>query len=212
MQTEIVINGLASPRGNYITWSPVQCPIRFTQADGAADPVRVRLRNRNPQRGGQVLFFSAMPAAGQNKLRLDLPVDGAPVGFLIAGQLGRSSTANRDASIEVTTLFLAKEHDEYAQRRLHKRLQKRSKTLVPPAKAIQLLGYDIHAEHYLILKKIVKNPPSVAAKKQAVRLLGTDNSSKALLKRIRKDKNEAPDVRAVSATALQALDPIMCSK
>lgn len=102
---------------------------------------------------------------------------------------------------------LAIEKDEYIQRRLLDQLQGRSKPLVSTTKAIQLLGYDIHAEHYPILREIIKNPPSRAAKMEAVRLLASDPSSKELLMEILRDKDEHRDVRKLSAAALQILAP-----
>lgn len=112
-------------------------------------------------------------------------------------------TKLRGRAIEI----LAIEKDEYLQRRLLDQLQGRSKALVGTSKAIQLLGYDIHAEHYPILKEIVKNPPSRAAKKEAVRLLASDPSSKALLAQVLRDKDEHREVRKLSAVALQSLAP-----
>ena len=102
---------------------------------------------------------------------------------------------------------LAREKDEYVQRRLIEGLEHRAKALVPAAKAIQFLGYDIHAEHFSLLRQIIRHPPTRAAKKEAIRLLGADPSAKALLAEILADKGEKADVRKVSAVALQSLDP-----
>jgi HEAT repeat protein len=102
---------------------------------------------------------------------------------------------------------LALNKDEYAQRRLMEGLENPSRALVRPAKAIQLIGYDIHAEHYPILRGIVNSPPTQSAKKEAVRLLGSDPASKDMLSRILKDKNERRDIRTISAAALQSIAP-----
>jgi HEAT repeat protein len=112
-------------------------------------------------------------------------------------------TTLREQALEV----LAQEKDEYAQRRLLEGLEDPSKALVPPAKAIQLLGYDVHTEYYPILRDIVKKPPSAKAKQEAVRLLAGDPGSKAMLADILNDKSETSKVRNISAIALQSLAP-----
>jgi hypothetical protein len=120
----------------------------------------------------------------------------------------RSLIDDKDADLRRRVIgILAREADEYVQRRLIEGLEQPSKALVPAAKAIQFLGYDIHAEHFPILREIVRRPPNRAAQKEAVRLLGSDPSSKDLLAEILEDKSESPDVRNVSAIALQTLDP-----
>lgn len=105
------------------------------------------------------------------------------------------------------TEILAMEKDEFIQRRLLDGLTGRSKRLMGPTKAIQLLGYDIHAEHYPMLRAMVQNPPSQAAKKEAMRLLAADASSAPLLTEILRNKGEKNDVRRISAAALQSIAP-----
>jgi len=120
----------------------------------------------------------------------------------------RSVVDDKDTTLRRRAMgILAREKDEYVQRRLIEGLEHRSKALIPPAKAIQLLGYDIHAEHYPILRQIVERPPSRAAKKEAIRLLAADASSKDLLLEILRDKGESSDVRNISAIAVQSLAP-----
>jgi hypothetical protein len=120
----------------------------------------------------------------------------------------RSIVDDQDAKLRRQAMgILAREKDEYVQRRLIEGLEHRSKALIPPAKAIQLLGYDIHAEHYPILRQIVQRPPNRSAKKEAVRLLAADASSKDLLIEILRDKGESSEVRQISAIALQSLAP-----
>ncbi|MDQ5825905.1 MAG: hypothetical protein M3441_17055 [Chloroflexota bacterium] len=114
----------------------------------------------------------------------------------------------KDASLREEALeILAQEKDEYAQRMLLEGLEKRSKPLVRPAKAIQLLGYDVHGKHTPILKQMAKNAPSRLAKQEAIRLLAADSSSAELLSEILNDKNENPEVRRSSALALQSAAP-----
>ena len=103
--------------------------------------------------------------------------------------------------------ILAREKDAYVQSRLIEGLKDRSKALVPPAKAIQFLGYDVHAEHFPLLRGIVEHPPSRTAKKEALRLLAADPSSSDMLLEVLKDSREDPEVRRVSAIALQSAAP-----
>jgi hypothetical protein len=115
----------------------------------------------------------------------------------------RKNTKLRYQAIEI----LASEKDEYVQRRLIEGLEGRSKAIIPTAKAIQLLGYDIHAEHYPILHKIVENPPSRIAKKEAIRLLASDPSSYDLLAQVFTNKSEHESIRRRSAISLELIAP-----
>jgi tyrosinase len=63
--------------------------------------VDVTLRNQDPLRGGQVVFFDAIAGTGQAELQLSLPSDGTPVDFFLAGLFGRPSTTDGDAAVEV---------------------------------------------------------------------------------------------------------------
>jgi hypothetical protein len=120
----------------------------------------------------------------------------------------RSIVEDPDAPLRRRAIaILARERDEYIQRRLIEGLEQRSKALVPPAQAIQFLGYDVHAEYFPLLREIVEHPPSRAAKREAVRLLAADPSSTDLLVSILNDKGESPDVRKISAIALQSVAP-----
>jgi hypothetical protein len=120
----------------------------------------------------------------------------------------RSLVDDKDAELRQEAIaILAKHKDEFAQRRLLEGLEGTAKAVVPPAKAIQLLGYDVHADHYPVLRKIVQEPPSVAAQAEAVRLLAADSSSKDLLTGVLSDKSKKREVRRASAIALQTLAP-----
>jgi hypothetical protein len=102
--------------------------------------------------------------------------------------------------------ILAREKDDYVQRRLVDGLEGKSKPLVPAAKAIQFLAYDVHSEYFPIAKRIVAKPPNRGAKIEAVRLLAADPSAKDLLVRILGDRTEKPEVKMAAAVALQSLD------
>jgi hypothetical protein len=103
--------------------------------------------------------------------------------------------------------ILAREKDDYVQRRLIDGLDGTAKALVPVAKAIQFLAYDVHSEYFSIAKRIVENPPSRGAKVEAVRLLAADPSAKDLMVGILRDRSEKPEVKMAAAVALQSLDP-----
>lgn len=120
----------------------------------------------------------------------------------------RSIIEDPDAQLRRRAIgILAREKDEYVQRRLIEGLEQRSRALVPAAKAIQFLGYDVHAEYFPLLRRIIEQPPSRAAKREAVRLLSADPASSDLLVTILNDKHEDAEVRKTAAVALQSLAP-----
>src|SRR6478736_2771095 len=120
----------------------------------------------------------------------------------------RSNVDDPDPTFRRRALgILSRAEDEYAQRRLIEGLEHPSKALVPAAKAIQYLGYDVHADYFPILRRIAEKPPTAAAQREAIRLLAADPNAKTLLRRILHDKAEPAKSRHVSAMALQALAP-----
>src|SRR5262245_57365301 len=103
--------------------------------------------------------------------------------------------------------LLAREKDGFAQKKLLEGLRNPDKALVPTEKALQLLSYDVHAEAYSAAREIVNNPPNDFAKREALRLLAADAAAAPLFERILRDKNESPEIRQISASALHALEP-----
>lgn len=103
--------------------------------------------------------------------------------------------------------ILAREKDGFAQKKLLEGLQNPDKALVPPEKALQLLSYDVHAEAYSVAREIVSKPPNTAAKREALRLLAADAASASVFEKILRDKDELPEIRQISAAALQAIKP-----
>jgi hypothetical protein len=103
--------------------------------------------------------------------------------------------------------ILSAQKDPKVQKRLLEGLRKPERALVPPEKALQLLGYDMHADAYAAAREIVENPPSPAAKREALRLLASDADSATLLEKVLRDKDEFADIRQLSASALNSLDP-----
>jgi hypothetical protein len=102
---------------------------------------------------------------------------------------------------------LAQEKDEFVQRRLLQGLEQPDTALLASEKAIQLLGYDIHAEYFPLLRELIQHSPNVLAKQEAVKLLATDPSAVLLLQALTLDKNEDPQVRRQAIIALQSLSP-----
>lgn len=102
---------------------------------------------------------------------------------------------------------LAAVKDDYVQRRLVAGLEDPAAALVPPEQAIGLLGYDVHAGLFGLLRRIIAAPPNVLAKREAVRLLSMDPQSKELLVALLRDRGQSSMVRRESATSLAVLDP-----
>ena len=78
--------------------------------------------------------------------------------------------------------------------------------LVPEAKAIQLLGYDDHAEVVPLVRDVYERATGVA-REEALRVLATDPESEQLFTRLLNDKSEKRSVRQLSASGLQSLNP-----
>ncbi|WP_308992705.1 hypothetical protein QLS71_016430 [Mariniflexile litorale] len=109
----------------------------------------------------------------------------------------------RSSALEI----LAINKDEYAQRRLVESLEDPSKALVAPEIAVQLLSYDLHANHFKVLREVAINPPNSITKRESIRNLGFDEESKELLQETLNDLNEEPEIRHAAATALMCLNP-----
>jgi hypothetical protein len=103
--------------------------------------------------------------------------------------------------------LLAGLRDGFAQKKLLEGLKDPEKALVPPEKALQLLSYDVHAEAYAAAREIVEKPPNADAKREALRLLAADATSAPLFEKLLRDKDELREIRQISASALQALQP-----
>ena len=103
--------------------------------------------------------------------------------------------------------ILVRNKDGFAQKKLLDGLKNPDKALVPPEKALQLLGYDAHTEAYPIARKIIDAPPNPQARREAVRLLAADAKSAPLFEKLLRDKAELREIRQISASALQSLRP-----
>lgn len=108
----------------------------------------------------------------------------------------------RESALEL----LAIDRDQYAQELLVEGLKRPKDALVPEAKALQLLGYDDHAEIVPLVRRVYKRA-SGAAREEALRLLATDPKSERLFSRLLKDKSEKRSIRRLSVSGLQSLNP-----
>lgn len=120
----------------------------------------------------------------------------------------REVATDPNQQIRATALgALAGEKDAFAQKKLLEGLKSPDKALVPPEKALQLLSYDVHAESYSVARDIARNPPSPAAKHEALRLLAADAASAPFFEKVLRDKDEMRENRQIAASALNALNP-----
>lgn len=120
----------------------------------------------------------------------------------------RSMADDPDPGLREDVLdVLASYKDEYAQRRLLEGLEDPAKELVRPGKAIQFLGYDIHAGQFPILRKLAVESPEPEVKHEALRLLAGDPESKTLFTSLLSNRSADPRSRALSVIGLQLLDP-----
>ncbi len=119
----------------------------------------------------------------------------------------RESARDADADIRQRALSaLAQHKDEFAQRLLMEGLQNPAAALVPPEKAVELLAYDIHAEHYALLRELASRPPNEATRIQAIRSLAADPGAAPLLRTILRNPADGLEARTRAAHTLRVLD------
>jgi hypothetical protein len=103
--------------------------------------------------------------------------------------------------------ILTRSKDGYAQKKLLDGLKDPAKALLPPEKALQLLGNDVQADAFAVARAIVKKPPNDDAKREALRLLAADPNSTSLFEKVLRDKKELREIRQLAASALHSLNP-----
>jgi len=103
--------------------------------------------------------------------------------------------------------YLAQEKDEYVQRKLLEGIHEPAKALLPEEKAIHLLGYDIHAGIYPILRNIVEKSSNNYSRMEAIHILGSEPDAKDLLLKVYNNKKERYGVRKNSLMALKTYHP-----
>lgn len=97
--------------------------------------------------------------------------------------------------------------DDYAQKLLRDGLTDEKKAVLRPAKAIQILGYDLHAGNYNTLRGVLRSSKDPEVLAEAVRHLAADAGSRGELERLLKDRKQPGEVRRACAQALHAQDP-----
>ena len=120
----------------------------------------------------------------------------------------RSAATDDDPALRERALdILALQGDGYAQRLLAEGLQDPAKALVAPRKALEMIGYDVHAEQYGMLRDLAEGSRQKGVRQAALRLLAADSGSADLFARIAADTTDDPGARATAAVALQGMAP-----
>ena len=100
MAVQIDISG-ADPQGQvFLTWAPVAATAKLVGGAQGASPVNVVLRNGGTL--GGLVFDTTRSDQGADTLPLQLPADGQPVNFWIAGEFQKPSSAYGDAVVQAT--------------------------------------------------------------------------------------------------------------
>lgn len=97
---ELTVNGTADLVGRYISWAPAQAGLRIEDDGGVAGPLQVRL-SAPAGTGGRLELRRERKDPPSDELTLELPGDGSPQSFFVAGQFGSPSTSRGDSALEV---------------------------------------------------------------------------------------------------------------
>lgn len=103
--------------------------------------------------------------------------------------------------------MLMREGDAQTERKLLLGLTHPQHALLPAAKALQLLAYQLHAESYSAAREIVARGGDALAREAALRLLAADASAGPLFEQVLADRTESSEARGIAATALHQLLP-----
>jgi HEAT repeat protein len=109
----------------------------------------------------------------------------------------------RERSVEI----LAVQKDVDLQRRLIEGLRDESVAIVPPQRSVELLGYDPKPDYFDVLRDVVQAHADPGTRREAIRLLATDQGSRELIDGVVRDKEEPVALREAGAAALQAMAP-----
>ncbi len=99
MHVEISIASTDHDGRIFLTWTPVQATARLIDGPGAGSSVRAVLRNAGSS--GKIAFDLMRSHRGTASLQLDLPGDGSPIRFWVAGEFQQPSLDFGDAVLEV---------------------------------------------------------------------------------------------------------------
>lgn len=97
---ELTVNGTVRPVGRYVSWTPAPAGLRIEDDGGVAGPLQVRL-HAPAGAGGRLELRREGKDPPSDELTLELPGDGSPQMFFVAGQFGSPSTSRGDAALEV---------------------------------------------------------------------------------------------------------------
>jgi hypothetical protein len=183
------------------------------QAVGAPAPVRVPKDIDDVQRQLKVLCNTKRPI----EVRMEALQALGAAAFSVANfesvnadyiaALREVSTDSHEQLRRRALGILTRNKDGFAQKKLLAGLKDPAKALLPPEKALQLLGNDVHSEAYAVARAIVKRPPNEEAKREALRLLAADTKSAPLFEKVLRDKKELRENRQLAASALHSLKP-----
>lgn len=99
MKVEVKIASVDHDGRVYLGWTPVEVTARVVDGPGDGRTVAVTLRNAGT--GGQLDISLSRTMQGAPNLDVDLPGDGSPLRFWLAGRFGRPSAAFGDAVLQV---------------------------------------------------------------------------------------------------------------
>lgn len=121
----------------------------------------------------------------------------------------RVAATDSDPQLAETSLeVLALHRDDYAQQVVLAGLEDPSRAVVSRQRALRLLGHDLHAAQYPMLRDLVAEKATEPVERvTALRLLAADADSAPVFEQLVADRSEDTEVRATSAVALHNLDP-----
>jgi hypothetical protein len=154
--------------------------------------------NANPKRRLDALQF--LQSAAFN------PPAFAPHEATHDAALQRAATDSDKALREAALERLSMQSHPYAHKLLRDGLTRKIKPLVNDAKAVQLLGMDAHGAARPMLRKLAVDATG-KIREEAIRSLGNDPKSAALLARVGADRSEKPRLRELAALSLKTASP-----
>lgn len=113
-----------------------------------------------------------------------------------------ASARVREAALERLTLT----GDQYAQRLLRESFEENAKPLVRAEKAVQLLARDDHAAAKPLFRSLAESATG-KVREEALRALGSDPQSAAILEAVASDKQAPSPLREIAAAGLKTASP-----
>lgn len=123
-------------------------------------------------------------------------------------QAFRTLTADEDVNYRRAAFgALAPLGDDRAQRLLIQGAKQAGDDPLPPEECIRLLGLDVHGDYLPDLYEVFQDPPSEAARLEAIRLLGQYPPARPDLVKVLQDANSSLESRMAAIGTLNANDP-----